>query len=132
MIPKKHIDPVLNGTKCPYCGKATEYVDSACIYGRSYGMIYLCRPCDAYCGVHKGTDISLGRLANRELRELKKRVHAEFDILWAPKPAGCFTRKQAYRWLADKMGLPIEETHIGMFSEELCRKAIVFLTPYLP
>ena len=31
-------------------------------------MIYICKPCDAYVGVHKGTDKALGRLANKELR----------------------------------------------------------------
>ena len=41
---------------CPYCGQQAEYVDSKVIYGRSYGMAYLCRNCDAYVGVHRGTD----------------------------------------------------------------------------
>lgn len=48
---------------CDYCGGPTEYVDSSVIYGRSYGMIYLCRPCRAYVGVHRGTNKPLGRLA---------------------------------------------------------------------
>ena len=30
---------------CPYCGRQAEYVDSKVIYGRSYGMAYLCRKC---------------------------------------------------------------------------------------
>ena len=49
---------------CPYCGRQAEYVDSKVIYGRSYGMAYLCRNCDAYVGVHRGTDEPLGRLAD--------------------------------------------------------------------
>ncbi|MFB5268120.1 zinc-finger-containing protein [Paenibacillus enshidis] len=39
----------------------------------------------AYVGVHDGTDIPLGRLANRELRELKKQCHALFDPVWKNK-----------------------------------------------
>lgn len=63
---------ILTGKICPYCGQPTEYVDSAALYhGISYGMIYLCRKCDAYVGVHRGTDKALGRLANRSLREWK-------------------------------------------------------------
>ena len=64
---------IMAGKICPYCGQPTEYVDSAAVYhGISYGMIYLCRKCDAYVGVHRGTDKALGRLANRSLREWKK------------------------------------------------------------
>lgn len=75
----KIMDEILTGKICPYCGKPTEYVDSSVIYGRSYGMIYLCRDCKAYVGVHKGTDQALGRLANAELREAKKEAHFYFD-----------------------------------------------------
>lgn len=53
------MDELLTGKICPYCGKPTEFVDSSVIYGRSYGMIYLCRDCRAYVGVHKGTRPSI-------------------------------------------------------------------------
>lgn len=109
---------------CPYCGKLAEYVDSAEIYhGVSYGMIYLCRPCKSYVGVHKGTDRPLGRLADAQLREWKKAAHAAFDPLWQ---FGEFRhrRNDAYRWLAEQMGLPVEETHIGMFDVEQCQRVI--------
>lgn len=33
---------------CPYCQSPARLADSAEIYGRSYGPIYLCKPCDAY------------------------------------------------------------------------------------
>lgn len=64
---------------CDYCGRRAEYVDSKVIYGKSYGMIYLCRNCMAYVGVHKGSDKPLGRLANAQLRHWKKEAHAAFD-----------------------------------------------------
>lgn len=90
---------------------------------RRYGKIYLCRNCMAYVGVHKGTDKPLGRLANAELRNWKKAAHAVFDPLWK---YGRFRghRNAAYAWLAQKMGLPVEKTHIGMFDVGQCRKAI--------
>ncbi|MBL0255764.1 MAG: hypothetical protein IPQ27_12795, partial [Chitinophagaceae bacterium] len=50
----KHV--LYAGLVCPYCGNKTEYIDSSFIYGKSYGMIYICKPYDAYVGVHKGTD----------------------------------------------------------------------------
>jgi len=108
---------------CDYCGRQAEYVDSKVIYGKSYGMVYLCRNCMAYVGVHKGTNIPLGRLANAELRYWKKAAHAAFDPMWL---YGRFRnhRNAAYAWLAQKMELPIEKTHIGMFDVAQCKKAI--------
>ena len=73
------------GLLCPYCLNLTEYVDSSIIYGKSYGMIYLCKRCDAYVGVHRGTAKSLGRLANKTLRHWKKEAHRYFDNIWMRK-----------------------------------------------
>jgi len=108
---------------CPYCGRQAEYVDTKEIYGKSYGMAYLCRPCDAYVGVHDGTDQPLGSLANWELRRWRNRAHAAFDPLWQ---RGRFRRRRndAYAWLAEKMGLPKEETHIAMFDVPQCKQVI--------
>lgn len=110
---------------CDYCGRRAEFVDSKVIYGKSYGMIYLCRCCPgyAYVGVHKGTDRPLGRLADMELRELKKLAHAAFDPLWKE---GRFKghRKAAYAWLSEQMGLPQEKTYIGMFDTVRCERVV--------
>lgn len=108
---------------CDYCGRRAEYVDSKVVYGKSYGKIYLCRQCMAYVGVHKGTDKPLGRLANAELRYWKKAAHAVFDPLWQRGPYKGY-RNAAYAWLAEKMSLPLEKTHIGMFDVGQCRQAI--------
>ena len=111
---------------CPYCGKRAEFVDSAEVYhGRSYGMIYLCRPCDAYVGCHgngKG-DSPKGRLANAELRRWKIAAHNAFDPLWKFGPFRG-RRNAAYAWLAEQMGLPKEKTHIGMFDVAECQQVI--------
>lgn len=108
---------------CGYCGGRAEFVDSKIIYGRSYGMIYLCRKCNAYVGVHKGSDLPLGRLANAQLRRWKRAAHDAFDPLWQSGSfRGC--RKAAYRWLSERMELPAEETHIGMFDVAQCQRAI--------
>lgn len=114
-------DPVMQGRVCPYCGCLSEYVDSAKIYGRSYGMIYACFKCDAWVGVHRGTDIAKGRLANRNLRQWKIKAHEAFDRIWKSKK---LQRSNAYYWLSIKMGLPREMTHIGMFNEEQCKQVI--------
>ena len=107
---------------CPYCNKRAEYTDSKVVYGgKSYGKIYLCKDCNAYVGVHKGTDKPLGRLADKELRHWKKEAHAAFDPVWQ---SGQMKRAAAYKWLAEQMNLTINETHIGMFDVEQCKQVV--------
>lgn len=113
---------VLLGWSCPYCGNPTELVDSSEIYGRSYGSkCYYCRPCQAWVGCHKDSDKSLGRLANKELRQLKHQAHEAFDPIWRE---GFISRSDAYKILSIALGLPQEQTHIGMFNEDMCRTVI--------
>lgn len=107
---------------CPYCGRAAQLVDSAVIYGRSYGTIWLCAPCDAYVGCHKNSKkhAPLGRLANAELRALKMKAHAAFDPLWKE---GKMARNEAYRHLQELLG-ETHLVHIGFSDEAMCRRII--------
>lgn len=108
---------------CPYCNKPVEFLsDSSEIYhGKNYGPVYICRPCQAWVGCHKGTDKPLGRLADKELRNLKIALHDEFDSIWK---SGMMKRKDAYQWLAGELGITVDDCHIGMFDNEMCRKAL--------
>lgn len=113
---------VYSGLICPYCGNTTQLTDSAEIYhGISYGMVYLCSPCNAYVGCHKGTAKSLGRLANSDLREAKKRTHHYLDQLWQPR---VYRRPMVYQWLSDSLGINRDFTHIGMSNIKQCEKII--------
>lgn len=114
---------IMKGLVCPYCKKATQFVDSSIIYGKSYGMIYHCKPCDAYCGVHKGTKISLGRLANAELRYWKKEAHKYFDMIWKD---GHEKRSELYKILAEILEIPVDYCHIGMFSVATCKTVVTW------
>ena len=125
------LSDINKGLICPYCNSKTEYIDSKYVYGTSYGMIYICKPCDAYVGVHKGTDSALGRLADKRLRKAKKDAHYFFDKIARTDLAMIvgkeFTeikslRNKAYAWLAKELNLPTELTHIGMFDVETCMK----------
>lgn len=118
---------------CPYCNEKAEYIDSDYIYNKSYGMIYMCIPCDAYVGVHKGTDIPLGRLADMELRTYKNKAHHWFDQIaktsfinkiWRQYIPDTSNRNKAYLWLSKQMDIPLAECHVGMFDIERCQKAI--------
>ncbi len=108
---------------CPYCKQRAEFVDSRVVYGKSYGMIYLCRNCMAWTGVQRGTRKPLGRLANAELRLLKREAHNAFDTLWK---VGRFKgrRNEAYKWLAQQLCIPVSSAHIGQFGNRECRRVI--------
>lgn len=120
----------LLGVVCPYCRRAAELVTGAVIYPHrgelSKKWFWRCEPCDAYVGTHVNSHRHhpLGRLANAELRKLKQRVHAIFDPVWKK---GGIDRKEAYKRLAERMGIPRADCHIGMFDEAQCRQALVIL-----
>lgn len=115
-------DPILIGRICPYCGKESEYVDSSVVYhGKSYGMIYLCRDCDAYVGCYPDGR-AMGRLANAELREAKKRAHHYLDQLWETGRRREHKRHIIYNWLSRMLGIPRELTHIGMSDVDQCNR----------
>jgi hypothetical protein len=114
----------IGGKYCPYCDKPTEYVDSKIIYGKSYGMVYMCTPCKAWVGTHKSDNTqALGRLADSQLREAKKTAHEHFDKLWKN---GKFERNEAYKKLSNYLNIEGDLCHIGMFDVEGCRKVVEF------
>ena len=68
----------MRGMTCPYCGSAVEFTSAAKVYRKEgYGFLYLCTgypACDSY--VAAGDDARpMGTLANRPLRDLRKRLH---------------------------------------------------------
>lgn len=109
---------------CPYCQKAAVQAPSTAVYGagRDYGAMWVCWPCGAWTGCHKGTVRPLGRLADQALRDAKIRAHAAFDPLWK---SGHMNRGDAYGWLGDQMGLDRKDTHIGMFDIDQCSRVVM-------
>lgn len=110
---------------CPYCGQQAVYVGGDAVYPHRPDLrgkrFYVCRDCDARVGCHPNSSAPLGRLANGELRRMKMAAHAAFDPLWR---GGGKTRHEAYRWLADALGIPFERCHIGEFDEAQCRATV--------
>lgn len=115
-------------TKCDNCGSSkVRYTSNSEVYGKEYGNggCYLCDDCKAYVGVHDTKNkLPLGRLANKELRELKMKCHSLFDPLWKNTK---FKRTDCYGYLANKLGLHLRETHFGWFNKEYLEKALMIL-----
>jgi hypothetical protein len=129
----------MSAPQCPYCGRSSYFKPTSdIVYGRDYGPIYLCQgfpECKAWVGCHKGTDKPLGRLADAQLRAAKRRAHEFFDPLWKRKMArtGCRqheARTAAYAWLAEQMGIEVDQCHIGMFDVRDCMKVVNLCRPF--
>lgn len=110
---------------CPYCQQAAQQVGGLHLYPHREDLtdrtFYVCDPCNAYVGCHKGTTTPLGSLANAVLRDQRKLAHRAFDALWKQ---GIYGRGDAYRRLAKAMNLAREDCHIGMFNLEQCKHVI--------
>jgi len=130
------LSPTAPEVICPYCGHPAHYiVSSAAIYrGTDYGPLYICHVCQAWVGVHRGTFKPLGRLADGELRRAKMETHHVFDAIWRtryavkkardPDYSRGMARGGRYKALAEAMGIPRSQCHIGMFDVVQCHVAI--------
>ena len=118
--------------QAPFCKPCAEsstfYLDSTHVYGKNFGPLYFCNGCGARVGARKdGTP--LGRLAGDETRELRKKAHAALDPMWKGKMRRdrCSqkeARGAAYRWLSGVMGIPAEQCHIAMLSDEDLKRVV--------
>jgi len=121
-------NPLPAPVTCPHCGAAVKIVCNSEIYnGQQYGewpWAYKCDGslCDAYVGMHPFTNIPLGTLATRPIREARKRAKAAFNPLWK---SGDMSRNEAYAWLAEQLGIAnTDECHIGWFDVSMCIRVV--------
>jgi len=68
-------------------------------------------------------DGSTSTPADYATRQARIEAHSWFDALWQ---SGIFSRKKAYRKLAEHLGLSRKKTHIGRFDKEQCKRTIDF------
>lgn len=105
------------------CGKPSTLTDGTDIYP---GLPHLAQkamwkcPCgSSYVGCHPGTIKPLGTPADKETRRAREAAHAAFDPIWRDKS---LRRTEAYRRLAAKLGISVDECHIGLFDIATCLK----------
>lgn len=68
-------------------------------------------------------DGSTSTPADYATRQARIEAHDHFDRLWQ---SGVFSRKKAYKKLAEYLDLSKKKTHIGCFSLEQCQRTIDF------
>ena len=108
---------------CPYCGAQALLREGSFLFENPYiKHLYVCvryPVCDAYVAAHDNSKKPMGSLANEALRKKRQLAHQHFDRLWkGPYPV--FSRKQAYNWLNDKIGVHLRRMHIGGMGEGMC------------
>lgn len=125
---------------CPHCSKPAELVDGAAIYpGRddlAAKKFWRCVPCGSHVGCHPGTNRPLGDLAQPMVRRARTAAQAAFDRLWKAKMRRDNVSKHeargaAYKWLADKLEIKVENCHIGMMDAQTARRVALVCQPYL-
>lgn len=123
--------------KCDYCGEPAELVRG------DHGYIWECKPCEAWVKAYDTSPSKkpMGSLANAELRQARKMAHAAFDPLWqaaidrrmregATRVGG--VRSEAYRWLADQLGIPADQCHFTRLSLHQCKRVVTICDASIP
>lgn len=117
---------------CLECGRRAHMVAGLLAYPRepekAKRMFWMC-DCGAIVACHPGTAIAMGRPANAETRYARKRAHDAFDALWLSRAgkgtrAAIRARENAYRWLAEVLGVAKSEAHIGRLDRAQCERVV--------
>jgi len=131
MSRRRH-DQLVDPLPCADCGGSSTCVTGREIYPHRgdlhHKRFWLCG-CGAYVGCHPGSTRPLGSPAGAETRRARNAAHAAFDPLWKRKIIRDGlqqheARRAGYEWLAEQMGLPMEQTHIGMFTAAQCARVV--------
>lgn len=109
-----------------YCVECHSDVDADLVYGSniyphrpdlSELPFWRCPVCNNYVGCHHKTNNPtkpLGVIPNKELKELRKRIHSMLDPLWK---GGRWSRKEIYAKISDKFGRPYHTGELRSLEE---------------
>jgi hypothetical protein len=124
---------------CGECGKPAGLVSGQVIYPHRRDLhakpYWRCAACGAYVGCHDGTYKPKGTPCGPGTRSARISAHAAFDPLWRRKiekdgVSQGEARGKAYAWLAAQLGIPAEQTHIGMFDTATALRVVAICAPY--
>lgn len=118
---------------CQYCHRPAKLKKGAELFPDYPELtaenFWVCTPCKARVGCHEGTEKPLGSLADGKLRAVRRMGHEAFDPIWkfmvnlkGGRPHDY--RNRMYGWLAEDMGMPVEDCHFGGMPYEKCLLAV--------
>ncbi|WP_045958292.1 zinc-finger-containing protein [Xenorhabdus poinarii] len=118
-------DPSPIPTQCRYCCNHVKIAHHKEVFGRilnnsRWPWFYLCASCEARVGMHPGTNIPLGTLADRPTRIARANSKLSFERMRMQRD---WERADAYRWLARRLGISFNKCHFGWFDAEMCERA---------
>lgn len=109
-------------TSCDVC-KSTAII---CTFdeGRKIPCnVWSCKTCGAAVGCYNGTRIPFGNMADFDTRRLRVKAHEYFDKIWDARK-GVFHRREAYSWLAHKLGIEPMFCHMSRLTKQQLVMAI--------
>jgi ssDNA-binding Zn-finger/Zn-ribbon topoisomerase 1 len=114
---------------CPECG-APMHLRYSRKHQRSF---YGCTRWPACSGTHGAHDDGRpkGVPGDAATRNARMRAHDVFDQLWKPRGRGRMSRRGAYRWMRQAMGLTPAEAHIGNFNTTQCEQLVQLVQQWL-
>lgn len=110
---------------CSYCGSPARLTVRA--EGAHVTRLWLCAPCNAHVGCHRGTETPLGTLANAELRAARTKARDVFNLIWR---LGGKSRTGAHLWLASKLGIETAACRIDLLDLAQCARTIEVSTEW--
>ncbi|WP_313004806.1 zinc-finger-containing protein [Brevundimonas sp.] len=120
------VSDVLNeGRACIECGsQAHRLSDGREAYphrGDLHAKPFWFCGCGAFVGCHPGTTNALGAPAGKRTKRGRTDAHKAFDRIWK---SGDMTRKSAYAWLAEKLGVPAKDCHISFMDGDTAYRVV--------
>lgn len=105
-------------TECRYCLGEVTIKHHKDYYGKEYGnypWLYSCDGCKASVRIHPNTDIPLGVLADKRLKDQRKVIKNRFIQIGEDFN---LHRGKMYDLLSSEMDIPKRNCHFGWFIEE--------------
>lgn len=75
----------------------------------------------AFVGCHPGTNNALGSPAGKRTKRGRTEAHKAFDRIWK---SGAMTRKEAYKWLADRLGIQAKDCRISWMDGDTAYRVV--------
>lgn len=110
---------------CPDCGAAMVLRETKKFHYRNGKprLFYGCSrwpDCRAAHGAHPDGK-PVGKPGTERDKKARMTAHAAFDQLWK---SGSMHRSQAYKWLAEQLGVEKKDCHIGKFDAAMCARVV--------
>jgi hypothetical protein len=120
-----------NSMKCPYCNQPARFSWLSVVIPKATGRVWACFECNAWTKADEETQKPYGRMANKELRELRSKVFNALKPIIAQNftldPEGSVrteidAREACFRWIAERLN--VKKFWLSWSTKEDCEKVL--------